>query len=103
MHSVPNDETMTVKLPEQANKKGELSDPQKYGTTYVAVNMFSVLSECLIKSLINPRNVAKMETTFGAWMKDTAELDDERIWVAEHFSGQSFYLKQLVKFGQQEV
>lgn len=44
-------------------------------------------AECLIKSLINPRNVTKMESTFGTWMKDTARLDDERIWVAEHFSG----------------
>ncbi|XP_017295557.1 gliomedin [Kryptolebias marmoratus] len=61
-HAVPNDETMSGKQPAQKN-------------------------ECLIKSLINPRNVAKMETTFGAWMKDTAALDDERIWVAEHFSG----------------
>ena len=43
--------------------------------------------ECIIKSLINPRNVAKMESTFGTWMKDTARLNDERIWVAEHFSG----------------
>lgn len=29
-----------------------------------------------------------MESTFGTWMKDTADLSDERIWVAEHFSGQ---------------
>lgn len=43
--------------------------------------------ECLIKSLINPRNVTKMESTFGTWMKDTAQLNDERVWVAEHFSG----------------
>lgn len=28
-----------------------------------------------------------MENTFGTWMKDTARLNDERIWVAEHFSG----------------
>lgn len=28
-----------------------------------------------------------MESTFGTWMKDTAQLNDERIWVAEHFSG----------------
>uniref|UniRef100_A0A8D3BIK3 Gliomedin n=1 Tax=Scophthalmus maximus TaxID=52904 RepID=A0A8D3BIK3_SCOMX len=44
-------------------------------------------SECLIKSLINPRNVTKMESTFGTWMRDTAQVNDERIWVAEHFSG----------------
>lgn len=28
-----------------------------------------------------------METTFGAWMQDTALPGDERIWVADHFSG----------------
>lgn len=28
-----------------------------------------------------------MKMTFGTWMKDTALLNDERIWVAEHFSG----------------
>lgn len=28
-----------------------------------------------------------MGNTFGTWMKDTARLNDERIWVAEHFSG----------------
>ncbi|CAL1603542.1 unnamed protein product [Knipowitschia caucasica] len=44
-------------------------------------------SECLIKSLINPREVAQTHSTFGSWMKDTALLHDERIWVAEHFSG----------------
>lgn len=50
--------------------------------------VFGFPSECLIKSLINPRIVAKMESTFGTWMKDTAHLNDERIWVAEHFSGE---------------
>lgn len=44
-------------------------------------------NECLIKSLINPREVSETESTFGSWMKDTALLHDERIWVAEHFSG----------------
>jgi len=29
----------------------------------------------------------KMSSTFGAWMMDTATRDDEKIWVAEHFSG----------------
>ncbi|TNN31710.1 Gliomedin [Liparis tanakae] len=44
-------------------------------------------AERLIESLINARNVSKMETTFGTWMKDTARPEDERVWVAEHFSG----------------
>lgn len=57
---------------------------------HLAVKLFNFVcfpSECLIKSLINPRNVTKMKMTFGTWMKDTALLNDERIWVAEHFSG----------------
>uniref|UniRef100_UPI0037E97334 gliomedin n=1 Tax=Semicossyphus pulcher TaxID=241346 RepID=UPI0037E97334 len=69
LHSVPNDETSPVK---EASKLYE--KPAKK-------------NDCLIKSLINPRNVAKMENTFGTWMRDTAQLNDERIWVAEHFSG----------------
>uniref|UniRef100_A0A096MAX2 Gliomedin n=1 Tax=Poecilia formosa TaxID=48698 RepID=A0A096MAX2_POEFO len=70
LHAVPNDETLTVKQAVKLHEK-----PVKNG------------EQCLIKSLINPRIVAKMESTFGTWMKDTAHLDDERIWVAEHFSG----------------
>ncbi|XP_034536058.1 gliomedin [Notolabrus celidotus] len=66
LHAVPNDDTSSV--------KEALKLPVKK-------------NECLIKSLINPRNVAKMESTFGTWMRDTARLHDERIWVAEHFSG----------------
>lgn len=45
------------------------------------------LSDCVIKSVLNPRHLMKMSDTFGAWMMDTAAQDDERIWVAEHFSG----------------
>ncbi|KAJ0001640.1 hypothetical protein NQD34_001436 [Periophthalmus magnuspinnatus] len=44
-------------------------------------------NECLIKSLINPREVSQTDSTFGSWMKDTALLHNEKIWVAEHFSG----------------
>lgn len=69
LHSVPNDETSPAKEALRLHEK-----PQKK-------------NECLIKSLINPRNVTKMESTFGTWMKDTALLNDERIWVADHFCG----------------
>lgn len=54
-------------------------------------------NECLIKSLINPRDVSKMEGTYGTWMRDTALLHDERIWVAEHFSGRK--VKEYKSFG----
>uniref|UniRef100_A0A672R5J8 Gliomedin n=1 Tax=Sinocyclocheilus grahami TaxID=75366 RepID=A0A672R5J8_SINGR len=38
-------------------------------------------------SVQNPRHLMKMSSTFGAWMMDTAAHDNEKIWVAEHFSG----------------
>lgn len=28
-----------------------------------------------------------METTFGVWMQDAAQVNDNHIWMAEHFSG----------------
>lgn len=28
-----------------------------------------------------------METTFGVWMQDAARVNDNHIWMAEHFSG----------------
>lgn len=75
--TVPNDGTLKdmMKLQEKPAKK----------------------NECLIKSLINPREVSETESTFGSWMKDTARLHDERIWVAEHFSGR--VVKQYQSLG----
>ncbi|XP_057684769.1 gliomedin [Corythoichthys intestinalis] len=69
LYSIPNDETSFVRPTGRLHEKGAKQN------------------ECLIKSLINPRNVTKMESTFGTWMKDTAVLNEERVWVAEHFSG----------------
>ncbi|XP_029312106.1 LOW QUALITY PROTEIN: gliomedin [Cottoperca gobio] len=69
LHAIPNDETSSAKEAAKQHEK-----PAKK-------------IECLIKSLINPRNVSKMESTFGTWMKDTSQMNDEQIWVAEHFSG----------------
>uniref|UniRef100_A0A3Q4C0D9 Olfactomedin-like domain-containing protein n=1 Tax=Mola mola TaxID=94237 RepID=A0A3Q4C0D9_MOLML len=67
--------------PGDKGERGEPGPPAEKGQP-----SNDVIVECLIQSLINPRNVAKMETTFGTWMKDTARVNDERIWVAEHFS-----------------
>uniref|UniRef100_A0A3Q2XL36 Gliomedin n=1 Tax=Hippocampus comes TaxID=109280 RepID=A0A3Q2XL36_HIPCM len=71
-----------VLLPNTGNSNGLI----KYVGPALLI-IFVLPLECLIKSLINPRNVTKMESTFGTWMKDTAVLNDERVWVAEHFSG----------------
>ncbi|KAJ8340427.1 hypothetical protein SKAU_G00350600 [Synaphobranchus kaupii] len=66
-HAVPNDDTLAAKV------AGHMREHKK--------------AECIIKSVTSAENVAKMETTFGTWMQDTALQNDERIWVAEHFSG----------------
>ncbi|XP_055030854.2 gliomedin [Misgurnus anguillicaudatus] len=63
LNSVPNDDTINQKM---ALRK---------------------TNDCVIKSVLNPRHLMKMSDTFGAWMMDTAAQDDEKIWVAEHFSG----------------
>ncbi|XP_048886643.1 gliomedin isoform X9 [Brienomyrus brachyistius] len=46
-------------------------------------------TENIIKALLGPTNVTKMESTFGTWMQDTAMENDPRIWVVEHFSGRT--------------
>ncbi|XP_062860733.1 gliomedin [Trichomycterus rosablanca] len=43
--------------------------------------------ECVITSVREPSRLAKMPTTFGAWLRDTGAHGGEKIWVAEHFSG----------------
>ncbi|XP_077104340.1 gliomedin [Siphateles boraxobius] len=63
LNSVPNDDTISQKM---ASWK---------------------INACVIKSVQNPRHLMKMSSTFGAWMMDTATHNDEKIWVAEHFSG----------------
>ncbi|KAJ8343563.1 hypothetical protein SKAU_G00308920 [Synaphobranchus kaupii] len=68
-YAVPNDDTSA----EKAAGKAQEAPSKK--------------AECIVKSITNPRNITKMETTYGAWMQDTALQDDERIWVADHFSG----------------
>uniref|UniRef100_A0A8C9RMG8 Gliomedin n=1 Tax=Scleropages formosus TaxID=113540 RepID=A0A8C9RMG8_SCLFO len=44
---------------------------------------------CIIKSIVSLKNITKVDTTFGAWMQDSAVENDQRIWVAEHFSGRT--------------
>uniref|UniRef100_A0A3B4FZ41 Gliomedin n=1 Tax=Pundamilia nyererei TaxID=303518 RepID=A0A3B4FZ41_9CICH len=92
LHAIPNDETSPVKETEKVHEK----TAKRNGTfPQEAVFMY-----CLIKSLINPRNVTKMKTTFGTWMKDTAQLNDERIWVADHFSGRMLKEYKSISFFQ---
>ncbi|XP_055789157.1 gliomedin-like isoform X2 [Salvelinus fontinalis] len=44
-------------------------------------------AEYIIKSITCFPNVTKMGTTFGVWMRDAARVNDNHIWMAEHFLG----------------
>lgn len=54
--------------------------------------VFMCETDCIIRALGKPESIVKMWSTFGTWMKDTAEPDDERIWVADHFSGSDWWI-----------
>nr|XP_023669741.1 gliomedin-like isoform X3 [Paramormyrops kingsleyae] len=67
VHANPNDDTLAERM-------------AKKDATFTK-------TENIIKALLGPINVTKMESTFGTWMQDTATENDPRIWVVEHFSG----------------
>ncbi|XP_059495243.1 gliomedin [Stegostoma tigrinum] len=69
-HAASNDDTLIRRMSAQ---KAMNTFPMKYGR--------------IIKSVDAPYNVTRIENTFGAWMKDPAAKNNERIWVVEHFSG----------------
>uniref|UniRef100_A0A668SML2 Olfactomedin-like domain-containing protein n=1 Tax=Oreochromis aureus TaxID=47969 RepID=A0A668SML2_OREAU len=47
----------------------------------------STESECIIKSIKCSEKPTEMESTYGAWMSDASQLDEDRYWLADHFSG----------------
>uniref|UniRef100_A0A667ZJI7 Olfactomedin-like domain-containing protein n=1 Tax=Myripristis murdjan TaxID=586833 RepID=A0A667ZJI7_9TELE len=54
---------------------GKITDtPMKYGR-----KILSQLSQFC--------NITNMQTTYGAWMSDAARFNEDRYWLAEHFSG----------------
>ncbi|XP_034144047.1 gliomedin [Esox lucius] len=61
--------------------------PSKKNNTEIVEEAYFRKTECIIKSITCSTNVIKMETTFGVWMQDAAEVNDEQMWTAEHFSG----------------
>ncbi|XP_053321167.1 gliomedin [Spea bombifrons] len=67
--TVPNDDTMVGKISEKNN-----AQPLKLG-------------DCTIKTIDSPTHIAKVKDTFGAWMMETSNRSDDRIWIAGHFSG----------------
>ncbi|OCT86936.1 gliomedin-like [Xenopus laevis] len=67
--AVPNDDTMVGK----SNETNNGNNPKP--------------GDCIIKSIESPTNIAKVKDTFGAWMMESSNRSDDRIWIAGHFSG----------------
>lgn len=45
------------------------------------------LLECVITSVGSPVHFVSVQQTFGTWMREPANISDERIWLTMHFSG----------------
>lgn len=43
--------------------------------------------ECVITSVGSPVHFVSVQQTFGTWMRESANISDERIWLTMHFSG----------------
>ncbi|XP_075998272.1 uncharacterized protein LOC142991951 isoform X2 [Genypterus blacodes] len=74
---IGNDSGNTVETPEKSDSS-ESFPLQK--------TMFNS-TRCLVKTVKCWDNFAQTHSTFGAWMSDAGRPDDERLWLAEHFSG----------------
>ncbi|XP_036004500.1 uncharacterized protein LOC105938562 isoform X2 [Fundulus heteroclitus] len=67
--------------------KSESSQPvQTYNNSNAISNEKFTKTDCKIKAIKCSDKSTKMFSTFGAWMSDASRSDD-RIWVADHFSG----------------
>ncbi|XP_068552604.1 gliomedin [Anas acuta] len=68
--AVPNDDTLAGKSEDRA-----LDHSKK--------------AECVITSVGSPVHFVSVQQTFGTWMREPANISDERIWLTMHFSGNS--------------
>ncbi|XP_006789232.2 uncharacterized protein LOC102793745 [Neolamprologus brichardi] len=51
----------------------------------------STESECIIKNIKCSEKPTEMESTYGAWMSDASQLDEDQYWLADHFSGRHLW------------
>ncbi|KFV09995.1 Gliomedin, partial [Pterocles gutturalis] len=65
---VPNDDTLAGKAEDRASSS-------------------SKKAECVITSVGSPVHFVSVQQTFGTWMREPANISDERIWLTMHFSG----------------
>ncbi|XP_048174284.1 gliomedin [Corvus hawaiiensis] len=71
--AVPNDDTLAGKAEDRT------PSPSKK-------------AECVITSVGSPVHFVSVQQTFGTWMREPANISDERIWLTMHFSGN--YIKE---------
>ncbi|XP_076741965.1 uncharacterized protein LOC101471675 isoform X4 [Maylandia zebra] len=60
----------------------------------------STESECIIKNIKCSEKPTEMESTYGAWMSDASQLDEDQYWVADHFSGRHLWEYQDLSTSQ---
>ncbi|XP_041734561.2 gliomedin isoform X2 [Coregonus clupeaformis] len=84
--SVPPNDTLNVTDTEDA-KEAPVWKAEGLDVFPVPTNVTPTIKECIIKTITCFTNVTQMETTFGVWMQDAAQVNDNQIWMAEHFSG----------------
>ncbi|XP_033997918.1 uncharacterized protein LOC117491902 isoform X4 [Trematomus bernacchii] len=82
---------------ERVNNTGNINDtPMERDSSHPlqTINRINVKNnERLTKTECNIRNIkcsekaTKMQSTFGAWMSDASQVDQDRYWLADHFSG----------------
>ncbi|NWV47909.1 GLDN protein, partial [Daphoenositta chrysoptera] len=66
--AVPNDDTLAGKAQDRTH------GPSKR-------------AECVIRSVGSPVHFVSVQQTFGTWMREPANISDERIWLTTHFLG----------------
>ncbi|XP_005728043.1 uncharacterized protein LOC102200358 isoform X2 [Pundamilia nyererei] len=60
----------------------------------------STESECIIKNIKCSEKPTEMESTYGAWMSDASQLDEDQYWLADHFSGRHLWEYQDLSTSQ---
>ncbi|KAM4733428.1 uncharacterized protein FYW61_006871 [Anableps anableps] len=72
--------------PEPSDEGDDMVTAQNSDATHVTEGPIKLFQDCNIKAIRCSDNSIEIQSTFGAWMSD-ASLPDDRIWVADHFSG----------------
>uniref|UniRef100_A0A1A8FV52 ClpX caseinolytic peptidase X homolog n=1 Tax=Nothobranchius korthausae TaxID=1143690 RepID=A0A1A8FV52_9TELE len=81
-----------------SNSNGNVIDkPVRNGSSnHFKINGEKHLKSCRVKSIACSEKISSMKATFGAWMSDASRQNDNRFWLAEHFSGRVLHEFQNV-------